>query len=84
VHIYKIPNTANEIIKQTHFAGTKTVILHCGTNDLETASDDESLSSSIVNVVEAITQKLLNCKLIVSSLALLPRLDKLHQNVGIN
>ena len=48
--------TANEIIKQTHFAGTKTVILHCGTNDLETASDDESLSSSIVNVVEANTE----------------------------
>ncbi|CAB3999478.1 Hypothetical predicted protein [Paramuricea clavata] len=73
--------TANEIIKQTHFVGTKTVILHSGTNDLETASDDESLSSSIVNVVEAIIQKLPNCKIIVSSL--LPWLDKLHHNIGI-
>jgi hypothetical protein len=61
---------------------TQTVILHCATNDLETAPSNESLVSNIINVVDMISQKLpQNCKIIVSSL--LPRLDKLHQNAGI-
>lgn len=81
---FKCPtlSIAKNILEETLFEKTQTVILHCATNDLETAPSNESLVSNIINVVDMISQKLpQNCKIIVSSL--LPRLDKLHQNVGI-
>jgi hypothetical protein len=67
-------------MKNHSFINTKTIIIHCGTNDLEKISSDKELVELYEDLIEKIRNKYPGCRIIISGL--LPRNDKLNKRVN--
>jgi hypothetical protein len=64
--IYRCPTLlqAKEITDTAIFTKPKTIILHCGTNDMEKSAENSKIYSEMLNVADTITKKYPECKII--------------------
>lgn len=70
---------AKNIINTTQFTTPETVIIHCGTNDLEKTTSDEDFIAQMSDMVSTTSKQYPESRVIVSSL--LPRKDKLNERL---
>ena len=81
-HYIRCPTltTAQDIMKKHSFTNTKSIIIHCGTNDLEKISSDKELVKLYEDLLEKTQNKYPDCRVIISGL--LPRNDRLNERVN--
>ena len=77
---------AEEIISNSVFTKPRTLIFHCGTNDLDNSDENSKVCSDLLKIIDQIKAKYPECQIILSSL--LPRMDnqqprinKINQNI---
>ena len=78
----RCPTTAEaiKILEQHTFTNPKTIIIHCGTNDIERIPN-KAVSGNIEELIKTIRKEYPSCRIIISSL--LPRSDHLLSQVQI-
>jgi hypothetical protein len=73
---------AEEIISTSVFTNPKTLIFHCGTNDLDHNIDNSKICSDTLKIIDQIKAKYPECQIILSSL--LPRMDNQQPRINLS
>ena len=77
---------AEEIISNSVFTKPRTLIFHCGTNDLDNSDENSKVCSDLLKIIDKIKAKYPECQIILSSLLprvdnQQPRINKINQNI---